>query len=57
MRKKNNPVAKFSRKFNKGRIFRDRKKEAKKRGYYNKSEKRCEEEWKEKYQMSYGKKD
>ena len=34
-----NPVAKFCRKFNKGRIFRDRKKEAKKRGYYNKSEK------------------
>ena len=34
-----NPVAKFCRKFKKGRIFRDRKKEAKKLGYYNKSEK------------------
>tara|TARA_X000001382_G_scaffold14359_1_gene9290 strand:- start:1885 stop:2010 length:126 start_codon:yes stop_codon:yes gene_type:complete len=39
-----NPVAKFSRRFNKSRIFLDRKKEAKKRGYYSKSQKRCEEE-------------
>jgi hypothetical protein len=34
-----NPVAKFSRKFNKSKVFYDRKKEAKKRGYYTKSQK------------------
>lgn len=44
MKNKNNPVAKFSRKFNRASIHIDRKKETKKRGYYNQSEKRYVDE-------------
>mgnify|MGYP004188744669 CR=1 FL=1 len=37
MSKRKNPVAKFLRKFNKAKVFVDRKKESKKTGVYNKS--------------------